>query len=378
MRIGIVAGEPSGDRLGAGLIAALRCREDHLEFEGIGGARMQEAGCKLLYPMDRLAVMGVFEILGRYRELAAARSRLAEHFLSSPPDLFVGIDAPEFNLALEERLRAAGVRTAHYVSPQVWAWRPWRVRRIGRAVDLMLVLFPFEENFYRAHGIPVKFVGHPLADEMIADANDKEAARAALGLSSDRPVVGLLPGSRSNEWRYHVEPFLRSALELCAARPDLQCAFAASWREGRLYIEGILHRLDPELPIKVFEQRTREVIAAADVVLTVSGTASLETLLVGRPMVVSYRMSALSYLVARLLVRVPFFSLPNLLAGRRLVPEILQGEVEPRRLAREVSRWLDDPVAVEDLKQAFSAIRLVLRRQASHAAAGALFDLAGK
>ncbi|MGH8487828.1 MAG: lipid-A-disaccharide synthase [Gammaproteobacteria bacterium] len=377
MRLGIVAGEPSGDRLGADLIAALRRRDDHLEVEGIGGARMQEAGCKLLYPMDRLAVMGVFEVLGRYRELAAARSRLAEHFLSSPPDLFVGIDAPEFNLGLEERLRAAGVRTVHYVSPQVWAWRPWRVRRIARAVDLMLVLFPFEENFYHSHGIPVKFVGHPLADE-IADVNDNEAARAALGLSSDRPVVGLLPGSRSNEWRYHVEPFLRSALELRAARPDLQCAFAASGREGRLYIEGVLQRLDPEIPIKVFEQRTREVIAAAHVVLTVSGTASLETLLVGRPMVVSYRMSALSYLVARLLVRAPYFSLPNLLAGRRLVPEILQGEVEPRRLAREVSRWLDDPVAVEDLKQAFSAIRLVLRRQASHTAAEALFDLAGK
>ncbi|MGH8522456.1 MAG: lipid-A-disaccharide synthase [Gammaproteobacteria bacterium] len=377
MRIGIVAGEASGDRLGAGLIAALRCREDHLEVEGIGGVRMEEAGCKLLYPMDRLAVMGVFEVLGRYRELAAARSRLAEYFLSSPPDLFVGIDAPEFNLGLEERLRAAGVRTAHYVSPQVWAWRPWRVRRIGRAVDLILVLFPFEENFYRAHGIPVKFVGHPLADE-IADANDKEAARAALGLSLDRPLFALLPGSRSNEWRYHVEPFLRSALELRAARPDLQCAFAASGSEGRLYIEGILQRLDPELLIKLFEHRTREVIAAADVVLTVSGTASLESLLVGRPMVVSYRMSALSYLVARLLVRAPYFSLPNLLAGRRLVPEILQSEVEPQRLAREVSRWLDDPVAVEDLKQAFSAIRLVLRRQASHAAAEALFDLAGK
>jgi lipid-A-disaccharide synthase len=377
MRIGMVAGEASGDRLGAGLIAALRCREDHLEVEGVGGARMEEAGCKLLYPMDRLAVMGVFEVLGRYRELAAARSRLAEYFLSSPPDLFVGIDAPEFNLVLEERLRAAGVRTVHYVSPQVWAWRPWRVRRVARAVDLMLVLFPFEENFYQSHGIPVTFVGHPLADE-IADANDKEAARAALGLPLDRPVIALLPGSRSNEWRYHVEPFLQSVLELRKARPDLQCAFAASGREGRLYLEGILQRLDPEIPIKVFEHRTREVITAADVVLTVSGTASLETLLVGRPMVVSYRMSALSYLVARLLVRVPYFSLPNLLAGRRLVPEILQGEVEPRRLAREVSRWLDDAVAVEDLKQAFSAIRLTLRRQASHAAAAALLDLAGK
>ena len=372
MRIGIVAGEASGDRLGAGLIAALRCREDHLEVEGIGGARMEEAGCKLLYPMDRLAVMGVFEVLGRYRELAAARSRLAEHFLSSPPDLFVGIDAPEFNLVLEERLRAAGVRTVHYVSPQVWAWRPWRVRRVARAVDLMLVLFPFEENFYQSHGIPVTFVGHPLADE-IADANDKEAARAALGLPLDRPVIALLPGSRSNEWRYHVEPFLQSALDLRKARPDLQCAFAASGREGRLYIEGILQRLDPEIPIKVFEHRTREVIAAADVVLTVSGTASLETLLVGRPMVVSYRMSALSYLVARLLVRVPYFSLPNLLAGRRLVPEILQGEVAPRRLAREVSRWLDDPVAVEDLKQAFSAIRLAIAAASqSHRGRGAI------
>ncbi len=377
MRIGIVAGEASGDRLGAGLIAALRCRDDHLEIEGIGGARMEEAGCKLLYPMDRLAVMGVFEVLGRYRELAAARSRLAEHFLCSPPDLFVGIDAPEFNLGLEERLRAAGVRTVHYVSPQVWAWRPWRIGRIGRAVDLMLVLFPFEENLYQSHGIPVKLVGHPLADE-IPDANDKEATRAALGLPLDRPVVALLPGSRDNELRYHVELFLQSALELRKARSDLQCAFAASGSEGRLYIEGILQRVDPELPIKVFEHRTREVIAAADVVLTVSGTASLETLLVGRPMVVSYRMSALSYLVARLLVRAPYVSLPNLLAGKRLVPEILQGEAEPRRLAREVSRWLDDPVAVEDLKQAFSAIRLVLRRQASQAAAEALYDLAGK
>lgn len=373
-RIAMVAGEPSGDRLGAGLIRALRAQRADLCVEGIGGPQMIEAGCQALYPMERLAVMGIVEVIGRYRELRAMRNRLAEHLLASRPEVFVGIDAPEFNLDLEERLRSAGIRTVHYVSPQVWAWRAGRIRKIARAVDWMLVLFPFEEDYYRAQRVSVRFVGHPLADAIEPRA-DKRSLRMALGIPTDEIIVALLPGSRSNELRYHLAPFFKAARLLCSARPGMRFVVAAASGEGHRRIEHTRARLVPDLPISIFEHRAREIIGAADVVLTVSGTAALETLLVGRPMVVTYRMSLPSYLVARLLVRACYFSLPNLLAGHRLVPELLQGEVVPERIAAELSEWLDHPEAVAALEQKFSRIRRGLQRGADRRAADLVLDL---
>ena len=264
-----------------------------------------------------------------------------------------------------------------YVSPQVWAWREGRVRLIARAVDLMLVLFPFEEVYYRNHRVPVRYVGHPLADEPAA-ALDRAGLREALGLSRNGPLLTLLPGSRSNEWRYHVTPFIETAAWLHDRHTGLRFAVAAVSEEARTAFEQALSRLAPGLPATVILGRAREVIAAADAVLTVSGTAALECLLAHRPMVVTYRMAALSYLVARLLVRVPYFSLPNLLAGRRLVPEFLQGEVRAERLGPELLRLLDGGEEVALLERELAAIARSLRRDASRTAADAVLGLIGR
>lgn len=375
-RIAIVAGELSGDRLGAGLIAALKSRLADTRFYGIAGPRMRASGCETLFPAESLSVMGIVEVLGRFRELLSIRKRLIEQLLADPPDLFIGIDYPGFNLEVERRLHRAGVQTVHYVSPQVWAWREGRIRTIARAVDTVLVLFPFEENYYQNHGVPVRFVGHPLADAIEA-LPDKRSLRATLGMSPDGTLIGLLPGSRSNEWRYHLEPFLTAAQRLGEARPGIRFAVAAASREGLERIERARKQWAPGLPITLYERRAREVIGAADVVLSVSGTATLESLLAGRPMVVAYRMSPPSYLVARLLVRAPYFSLPNLLAGRRVVPELLQGEVTPDRIAAELGYWLDHPEAVAALEQRFGEIRAGLQRGADRRAAEAVLDLLG-
>lgn len=374
-RIGIVAGESSGDRLGAGLIQALWRHCPDLSFEGIAGPKMIEAGgVKALYPMERLAVMGIGEVLIRYREIREIQRGLLRHFLEHPPDLFIGIDAPEFNLRLEERLRKAGIRTVHYVSPQVWAWREGRLRRIARAVDLMLVLFPFEEPYYQGRGIPVRYVGHPLADE-IPFETDPLQARIQLGLPLGRKLVALLPGSRANEWHYHMEPFVRTAQWLERRESGLHFVVPTVDKHGRHLFEKIMARIARDLPFSLYEGRSHEVMGAADVVLTVSGTASLEAMLLKRAMVVVYRMGLLSYLIARGLVRLPYFSLPNLLAGRKLVPELLQGEVRPDRLGPQILDWLTHPEAVAALQEEFRELHRTLHREASSTAAEAVLEL---
>ena len=373
-RIGIVAGESSGDRLGAGLIKELYKRRSDLAIEGVAGPSMIEAGCKALYPMNRLAVMGIVEVLGRYRGLLRLRKKLVEHFLADPPDLFIGIDAPEFNLELEEQLHQAEIPTVHYVGPQVWAWREGRLAKIARAVDLMLVLFPFEEAYYRRHAIPVRFVGHPLADEIPLDI-DKFQLRTDLGLPVSKTIMALLPGSRANEWRYHVEPFIHTALWLTHRHPGLHFAIPLVSPESRNSVQGMLDRIGPDLPVSLYDGRSREVLGAADVVLTVSGTASLESLLLKRPMVVVYRMGWLSYAIARLMVRLPYFSLPNLLAGRRIIPELLQSEVQPEKLGQAILHWLAHPEAVIALQREFTELHRSLRRKASSRAAEAVLEL---
>jgi lipid-A-disaccharide synthase len=364
MRIAIVAGETSGDRLAAGLISGLRRHCPDLQVEGVAGPRMIEAGCRPLYPLERLAVMGVVEVMKRYRELHGMRRRLIEHFLAHPPDVFIGVDAPEFNLDLELALREAGVRTVHYVSPQVWAWREGRLAKIAKAVGLMLTLFPFEEVYYQRHGVAV-----PL--EM-----DKKDLRESLGLPLEKTLVAVLPGSRANEWRYHTEPFIETARWLHQRAPEVHFVVAAPSTHGRQRFEEALQRLGPELPVSLYDGQSREVIGASDVVLTVSGTATLETLLLKRPMVVAYRMGPLSYLIARALVRVPYIALPNLLAGRQVVPELIQADVRPDRLGAEILDWLNQPERVSALEEEFSRIHQTLRHSANEAAAEAVWEFA--
>lgn len=374
-RIGIVAGEPSGDALGGDLIEALRRQCPQLEVEGIGGPRMQAAGCRSLYPLERLSVMGLVEVLGRWRELHGIRAGLARHFRARPPDLFIGVDAPDFNLGLERQLRGAGIRTAHLVSPSVWAWRRWRLRGIARAVDLMLALFPFEEEFYRAAGIPVRCVGHPLADR-IALEPDRAAARARLGCDPTGKLVALLPGSRWNEIEQLAGPFLLAAERLHRQRPGLRFAASLLHAEGADFCRAKLRALGlDDLPLELHVDRAHDLLEACDAALLASGTVTLEAMLFKRPMVVAYRLHPLSYRLLRTMVSVPFVALPNLLAGARIVPECLQQDCTPERLCAELARWLDDAAAVAAFSARCTELHGQLRRGAADRAAGALLEL---
>lgn len=373
LRVGLVAGEVSGDLIGAGLIDAIRRRVPAAEFEGIAGPRMAERGCKVLYPMERLSVMGLVEVLGRYRELRAARARIATHFRADPPDVFVGIDAPDFNLGLETRLRAAGTPTVHYVSPTVWAWRRGRLRTIARAVDLILTLFPFEEAFYREHDVAVRYVGHHLADA-IPEQSDPRSARVALGLPEDGELVALLPGSRESEVSRLAELFVQAAHWCVARRPGLRFAapFASAATRARFEVALARH---PGLDCRLFDGRSREVMAAADAVLLASGTASLEAMLLKRPMVVAYRLAPLSYWLIRRMMYIDRYSLPNLLAGERLVPEFVQDAATPPALGAALLDLLAAPARVRQLQERFTALHRQLRRDANERAAEAVLEL---
>lgn len=376
LRIGIVAGEVSGDAIAAGLIAAIRERVPDAVFEGVAGPRMQAAGCVSLLPMERLSVMGLTEVLTHLPGLLAMRRTLRRHFLAQPPDLFVGVDAPDFNLGLERALKRAGIRTLHYVSPSVWAWRRYRVRKIAASVDCMLTLFPFEARFYHEQQVPARFVGHPLAD-LIADDIDRDAARERLGIVPAGPLVALLPGSRVSELRRLARPFLEAAAWCLERRADLEFVVPLASDSCRAVFEAALAECGATLPVTLLAGQGLEAMAAADAVVLASGTAALECMLLKRPMVVAYRLSALSYRLARLLVRTPFYSLPNLLAGRPLVTELIQHEASAENLGREVLELLGNPARVQQLTDAFAVLHAELRRDASHGAAQAVLQLAG-
>jgi len=374
LRIAIVAGESSGDLLAEGLMQAIRRRVAEVEFEGIAGPRMIAQGCKALFPMERLSVMGLVEVLGRYRELRAMREQLADHLRACPPDIFIGVDAPDFNLGLEARLRSAGIPTVHYVSPSIWAWRRYRVRKIARAVDLMLTLFPFEANFYQESGVPVRFVGHPFAD-VIPDELDAVAARRALGLPLEGEVVALLPGSRAGEVARLAPVFLRAAAWLRERRPGMVFAVPFVNDHTRTLFEQAAAAIPGAPDCRLYTGRAREVMVAADVVVLASGTATLEAMLLKRPMVAAYRMAPLTYWIVRHLLRVPYVTLPNLLAGETLVPELLQDEANAENIGHAVLKYLDHPETVEHLQSRFAAIHRLLRRQASERAAEAILSL---
>ena len=354
LRVGILAGEASGDILGSRLLSALRRRYRDLEVEGIGGPLMQAEGLNSLFPMDRLSVMGFVEPLKRLPELLHIRRSVYRHFLANPPDVFIGIDSPDFCLRLESKLRRAGIKTVHLVSPSVWAWRQGRIRKIRRAVDRMLCLFPFETAIYHQHGIAADFVGHPLADE-IPLFTDRDSARASLGLAQEGRLLALLPGSRGGEVAALTPLFLDVARRLAAADPELQFALPAANAEREAQIRGLLEPAGG-LPLTLVHGRSREVMAAADAVLLASGTATLEALLVQRPMAVAYRMAPLSWALVSRLVRIPFAALPNILAGRALGPELIQQAATPAALVAAVQPLLYNAKVAAEQRQAFAAI----------------------
>lgn len=376
MRIGLVAGEASGDQLGAGLLRALRAREPSLQAMGVAGPAMRAAGCEAWADTEALSVMGLAEVLRELPRLLALRRRLARRFLAEPPDLFVGIDAPDFNLGLARRLRRASVRAVQYVSPSVWAWRQGRLKTIARSVDLVLCLLPFEKDFYDRHGIAAVFVGHPLADD-IPIAVDRAAARAALGLVGTGQLVAVLPGSRVGEVTRLGADFAGAIDWLAGRRPGLHFVAPMANSAVRELFEAQVTRAAPQREVILLDGRAQQAMAAADVVLVASGTATLEAALLKRPMVVAYRVApATRWMLERFrLLKLRRFALPNLLAGRELVPELLQDEVTPASLGAAVLEQIDDESRRRELEAAFTDMHRVLRRNASQRAADALLGL---
>lgn len=374
MRIGIVAGEASGDILAAGLIKAIKKIHPDAQFEGIAGPLMVEHGCQVLHDMERLSVMGIVEVLGRYRELVGIRNHVAQHFIDNPPDVFVGVDAPDFNLGLEKRLKEHGIPTVHYVSPSVWAWRQGRVKKIASSVDKILTLFPFEAKFYENHDVPVTFIGHTLAD-MIPMTPDVNAARQALALPTDKRIVALLPGSRESEVTRLSATFIETAQRCLAKQPDLHFVTPLINSHTRQIFEKILSSHAPDLPITIIDGRSREVMCAADVILLASGTATLEALLLKKPMVVSYKVNWLTAFIARRLLKVDSVSLPNNLAGRKVVEELLQERAQPELLAPALLQYLENPHQAEALVHIFDDIHLKLRKGADEQAAKAVLEM---
>tara|TARA_R110002110_G_scaffold82871_4_gene215405 strand:- start:14455 stop:15636 length:1182 start_codon:yes stop_codon:yes gene_type:complete len=371
---GIIAGEASGDILGAGLIRSLRTRYPNARFVGIGGDEMIAEGFHSLVPMERLSIMGLVEVLGRIRELFSIRSRLLSYFFATPPDVVIGIDSPDFTLAIERRCREAGIPSVHYVSPSVWAWRQKRIFKIAKSVDLMLTLLPFEARFYEEHQVPVAFVGHPLADR-IPLIPETGKARQDLGLDDNVPLLAILPGSRAGEVERLGTLFLEAACWIQAKRPDVQLVIPCVNREREKQVRDLIEALEVKLQVSIVRGRSREVMAASDVVLLASGTATLEAMLLKKPMVVGYRLSNLSYALIARLVKVPHVSLPNLLSKQPLVPELLQDDATPESLGSAVLERLENQQERDRLVEAFTELHHTLRQGADEKAAQAISRL---
>jgi lipid-A-disaccharide synthase len=366
--LGLVAGEASGDLLGAHFIAALKQTHPDLTAAGIAGPRMVEAGVRAIYPSEKLAVNGYVEVLSHLPELLWIRSRITRHFLRERPRAFVGIDAPDFNFALEAKLKQAGIPTVHFVSPSIWAWRPERIHRIRDAVSHMLVVFPFEEQIYRDAGIPVSYVGHPLAD-VIPLAPDTAAARAALGLVAG-PVFALLPGSRLSEVTRHVRLMLDAAVRIRQRHSDAQFVLPTANADAARLVRQAQQGLD--LPVHILDGQSHAALAACDVALVASGTATLEAALFKKPMVITYRVPALTAYLMRKKALLPWIGLPNILARDFVVPERVQEAATPDNLAADALAWLDDAARRDAVIETFHAMHLRLRQDASARIAEAL------
>ena len=374
LRIGIVAGEESGDMLGASLIEELKGTSIDIELTGIGGKKLIELGCNSLYPIEKLSVMGLIEVVRHYFELLTIRNDLKNNFLKNPPDLFIGVDAPDFNFSLERTLRRAGIKTIHYVSPSIWAWREYRLKKISESVDLLLTLFPFEVEYYSKKNIPAVFVGHPLA-EKIKLKSDKIAARKKLGIPNEKQVIAIMPGSRPNEIKCHTKPFVLAAEKCRDNINDLQIIAGLTNEKMAALFKSRMKQSASELPVTIITGQAQDVMESADVILLASGTVALEAMLLKRPMVVAYKLNRITYEVAKRMVNIPYVSLPNILAGHKLVPECLQKDCNPENLYTELMNWMDNQESVSRLEQTFLELHKKLIPPSRNIASDAVLKL---
>jgi lipid-A-disaccharide synthase len=375
LRIGIIAGEVSGDTLGAGLIRELRARHPDAVFEGIAGPQMVAEGCSALFEMDELAVMGLVEVLGRLPRILAIRKQIIRHFTDNPPDVFVGIDAPDFNIGVELKLRKRGIATLHYVSPSVWAWRQNRIHKIKAATDMVLAFLPFEKAFYDRFDAPCRFIGHTLADQMPL-VPDTQGARESLGLKPDGRYLALLPGSRHAEVTLLSPVYLEACKQLKVRHPELEFVVPLVSAKRREEFLAIKQQVAPNLDVILIEGRGREVMTAADAILLASGTATLEAMLAKKPMVVGYRFKPVSYWLANKLVHTAYASLPNLLADKMLVSELIQHDCTPCHIVDEVGKLLDNDTG--ELVAHFTQLHKQIRCNADEQAALAVLELANR
>ena len=372
--IGIVAGEASGDLLGSHLIRALKKRRPDLEFVGIAGPKMMAEGAKTLFPMERLSVRGFVEVIQHLPGLLSLRNELAQHFMQNPPDLFVGIDAPDFNFALERRLKRQGIKTIHYVSPSIWAWRKGRIKKIKASVSHMLALFPFEPAIYEAENIPVSYVGHPLADILPMESDIKKA-REYLKLYGDDKVIAMLPGSRQSEVRQLAKLYVQAAKLMLAKRQDLRFLIPLVTKETReIFQQAIYEENAEDLPLQILFGHAHLAMQAADAVIVASGTATLEAALIKRPMVITYRMPRLSWIVLKRMNYLPYVGLPNILANRFVVPELLQQDANPEKLAETSLRLLEDKELIADIQEEFKRMHISLKQNTEEKAAEAILS----
>ncbi len=374
VRIALVAGEASGDLLASHLIAALKQRLPDVRFYGIGGPKMEGQGFDAWWPQEKLAVMGYWDALKHYREIAGIRRQLKKRLLEQRPDVFIGVDAPDFNLGLEKDLKRAGIRTVHYVSPSIWAWRGGRVKKIARAVDRLLALFPMEPPLYEKARVPVTYVGHPLAD-LIPMETPREAVRDKLGLPQDRPIFALLPGSRQGELAAIADTFVQTAKCVHASLPEALFVVPLTTRETRLRFETAIYEQQAgDLPFRLLFGHAQDALGACDVALVKSGTSTLEAALYKRPMVITYKIARFSYWLMKRMAYLPYVGLPNVLAGRFVVPELLQDEATPEKLAEALVKLYQDKDGAREIEAAFADIHRQLRRNTAEKAAQAVIE----
>jgi len=374
----MVAGEASGDLIAAPLIAAIKARRNPTLFAGIGGPRMEAHGFQSHFPMDKLSVRGYAEVLWHYREILAIRRRMAKALLAERPDVFIGVDASDFNLGLERKLKDAGIPAIHYVSPSVWAWRGWRVRKIARSVSRILVMFPFEQPLYEKAGVPVSYVGHPLAD-LIPLEPRKGEARAALRLPAGKLIVALLPGSRRSEMKYMAQTFIQAAHRFRQEVHDVHFVCPTVTRDTRDMFERTVHEQQrTDLPLTLLFGHSHEALEAADLALVASGTATLETALFKTPMVIAYRQAPITWALMRTMIYLPYVGMPNILAGEKLVPEYLQDDANPAALAGALLTLLRDTAAQRRQVERFREFHHLLRQNSADKAALAVLEVINK
>ena len=378
LKIAIIAGEASGDILGAELIYSLQKQHSNINVEGVVGPKMIAAGCLPLYPSEKLSVMGIIDPLKHLPEILKMQRALIRHFIhKNRPDILIGIDSPDFNLTVELKCKQAGISTVHYVSPSVWAWRKWRINKIKKAVDLMLTLFPFEVDFYQKHSVLAKHVGHPLADTIPLEP-DQNTAREKLNLPANKKILAILPGSRASEIEHLAPSFIQTAAWCTKHLPELQVITAMYNSQRKKQFYDILQKTAKDLPIEIFAEKSQDVMLAADAVLLASGTVTLEAMLLKRPMVVAYRVSFMNYLIAKALINVNYFSLPNLIAGKRLIPEFFQKQAVPEIMGPALLEQLKGGEQIQQLLDAYKETHRSLKCNASEKAATAILELLEK